>query len=174
MKKPAILLLTAAAGAIAGPGAASNEFRNKYGDTTQVADCGSGDTVTYAGPVKLWPPNHKLQHVSMSATDGGTDGGSSASSLTVTPTLTDIAGGDGGPQHDPDWSGSLTGNGDPTATVNFALRAERSGKGEGRTYTLDWKATFDGGSKTCQSGVDGKQPFKVFVPHDMRGGANWK
>jgi hypothetical protein len=48
----------------------------------------------------------------------------------------------------------------------MALRSERSGKGEGRTYTLDAVATYDV-VRTCEMQV------VVAVPHDMRGGANW-
>jgi hypothetical protein len=58
-----------------------------------------------------------------------------------------------------------------------ALRAERSGKGEGRTYVLNWVAQF--GDKSCSSSTaddsdTNNDPFVITVPHDMRGGADWK
>ena len=153
----------AGAMAFAVPGMAGNEFKNKYDETSASQDC-DGDTVTYNGPLKMWPPNHKMQKVSITATD---DDGTGATSISVTPTVTDVAGGDGGPNHDPDYTPEEpTGAGDGSATADFQLRSERSGKGEGRTYTLDWVATFD--DHTCSSMDEGNSPFTVTVPHDMR------
>lgn len=164
----------------AGAGTAGPGFMNKYPSTSVTMDCGDGDTVTYNGPLKMWPPNHKLQDVSATATDGPSsttgDDASDETTLTVTITPTDASGGDGGPNHDPDYTpGDLTASGDPSAVVDFFLRSERSGKGDGRTYTINWLATFDGGSKECSSEDGGEvTSFVVVVPHDMRGGANWK
>lgn len=162
------------AAALAGPGLAGPEFRNKYDSTTATRDCGDGDTVTYTGPLKMWPPNHKLQNVSVLATAGDdTD----EVTLTISPAVTDVAGGDGGPNHDPDYQpDGLADSGTGSAEVPFWLRAERSGKGDGRTYTISWVAEF--GEKTCASGNDASttedDPFVVTVPHDMAGGADWK
>lgn len=80
--------------AVVVPGWAGPEFKNKYAETTVVRDCGEGDTVTYAGPEKMWPPNHKLQNVSVTATDGDGDN----VTLEVADNVTDVAGGDGGPE----------------------------------------------------------------------------
>ena len=174
--------LTLAAAAVAGfalvgPGEADPGFDNKYPDTGATEDCGDGDTITYAGPLKMWPPNHKLQDVAVTATDGPSenpaDAASNETSLTLTFNVLDAVGGDGGPRHDPDvvYSGSPTATGDPQATVPFQLRSERSGKGEGRAYEVTATATFDGmaGALTpCTT------TFVVEVPHDMRGGADWK
>jgi hypothetical protein len=158
-----------AAFAFVGPVTAGPDDNNQYDNTVSSRDCGDSDTVVYTGPEKMWPPNHKLQNVSVVATDGGSDNGSDQTMVTVTPAVTDVAGGDGGPQHDPDFTpGNLVGSGDPSATVDFWLRAERSGKGDGRTYTINWSATFDGGAKTCSSSDAGQSPFLVTVPHDMR------
>lgn len=159
--------------AFVGPGQAGPEFKNKYGDTTASHDCGDGDTIDYAGPLKMWPPNHKLQEVVMSATDGSSnpvEGAANETTLTVVPEVTDAVGGDGGPRHDPDVfsSSGFTGSGNPTAEVPLQLRSERSGRGEGRAYDLHATATFDNGVKTCT------WTLTVEVPHDMRGGADWK
>ena len=175
IKLGAALAVAAVAGfAFVGPGQADSG--NKYEDTTATRDCGDGNLVTYAGPLKLWPPNHKLVDASITATEGDADPLDGDVTLTVAPTLTDAVGGDGGPNHDPDWSfpGGMVSSGTGSATVDFQLRAERSGKGEGRTYTLDWLATFDNGLEECSSMDSGQSPFTVFVPHDMRGGADWK
>ena len=154
----------AAALGVAVPGFAGG---NKYDAVADTRDCGDGDAVDWYGATMLWPPNHKLQPVSVTA-DGGTD--SEGVTIEVDPVVTDAVGGDGGPQHDPDfvYASSPAASGTGTATVPFSLRSERSGRGEGRTYTVNWTATFDNGSKVCSSSEDGQSPFVVFVPHDMR------
>jgi hypothetical protein len=159
--------------ALVGPVMAGPEFKNKYPDTTASHDCGGGDTIDYAGPLTMWPPNHKLQDVQLSATDGSSnpvEDQANQTTLLVTVSLLDAVGGDGGPQHDPDvfFPDSPAAQGDPTAVVPFQLRSERSGKGEGRTYDVHADATFDNGAKSCS------WDLQVLVPHDMRGGAGWK
>lgn len=159
----------AGAMAFAVPGLAGPEFKNKYQDTSASQDC-DGDTVTYDGPLKMWPPNHKMQDVSVTATDSD---GNGTVTITVTPSVTDVAGGDGGPNHDPDYTPeepAATEN-DGSATADFQLRSERSGKGDGRTYTIDWVANIDGNE--CSSADGEHEPFVVTVPHDMRGGRDW-
>ncbi|HSE10420.1 MAG TPA: hypothetical protein VLB29_17295 [Nocardioidaceae bacterium] len=163
------LAVAAVAGfSVVGPGQAANDdLRNKYPNGTQSAeDCTlDGDTLTYYGPAKMWPPNHKLQDIlfeATSSTGGPVD-------LAVTPQVTDVAGGDGGPRHDPDvvYSGDApAASGTGSAELPMQLRSERSGKGDGRTYTLDAVATYDM-VRTCSMQV------VVAVPHDMRGGADW-
>jgi hypothetical protein len=51
--------------------------------------------------------------------------------------------------------------------VPLEIRSERSGRGDGRTYTLTATAQFNV-VQECTWSVD------VVVPHDMRGGADWK
>jgi hypothetical protein len=156
---------------VVGPGVAGNDdFRNKYEDTTASESCdstgGAGvvtDTVEYSGPLKLWPPNHKLQDLTFVATNGG---GDVATQLVVTAQVLDSLGGDGGLQHDPDFIDGA-GAGTDSATAVAQARSERSGKGEGRTYTVTARGLFDE-SRTCELTV------VITVPHDMRGGADWK
>ncbi|HEX8003239.1 MAG TPA: hypothetical protein VF519_11140 [Mycobacteriales bacterium] len=155
-------------GVIAALGVATPGFSggNKYAPVEATRDCGDGDTVDWLGAITLWPPNHKFQSSTVAANGSDAD---EAVSIAIVPSVLDATGGDGGAEHDPDWmyeSAPATGNG--TATQDLALRAERSGRGEGRTYTIDWTATFDDGAKTCTSKDDGQTPFTVSVPHDMR------
>lgn len=165
--------------AVVAPSWAGPDFKNKYGDTTVERDCGDGDTVTYAGPLKMWPPNHKLQDVAVTA-EAGKAG--EQVELTVGPEavnqdegseVSDATGGDGGPNHDPDvfYPDGPMAQGQGSATVPMQLRSERSGRGDGRTYTLHWLAMF--GSKECSSMDADQDPFVVTVPHDMRGGKDW-
>lgn len=179
VKKAGLLGLAAVVGAlgIAAPGLAGG---NKYDATTTTRACGDGDTVALQGPLKLWPPNHKMVDEPVTAKDAD---GAGQVELTLTPTVTDAVGGDGGSQHDPDFNASssdgktLVATGNGSATAALQLRAERSGKGEGRTYTVAWRAVFD--DKTCESSAAAdsdpeNDPFVITVPHDMRGGADWK
>lgn len=155
---------TAALG-VAVPGMAASG--NKYAAAAASRSCGDGDLVNWFGATTLWPPNHKFVPASVTADDAD-----SAQNVTIEidPVVTDAVGGDGGAQHDPDftYTSGPAATGTDTATVDFALRSERSGRGDGRTYTINWKATFDNGSKTCTSDDDGQSPFVVSVPHDMR------
>jgi hypothetical protein len=154
----------------------ANGGGNKYAAQATTISCdddqpggGSGDTVTLNGPLKLWPPNHKFVDEPVTATSGNSNDNVT---ISLTPTADDAAGGDGGPQHDPDFTPDQpAGNGTGSATASMQLRAERSGKGDGRTYIIDWTAMF--GQRSCTS-TDGSHPaFEVTVPHDMRGGADW-
>jgi len=173
-KKAGLVGLAALVGALAAA-APSSAGGNKYASESVTIDCGDEDTVALNGPLKLWPPNHKMIDEPVTATDAD---GSGPVTMTVRPVVTDAAGGDGGPNHDPDFNPSteggdtVVGTGDGSATAGLQLRAERSGKGEGRTYTVNWTAEFD--DKSCTS-EDGSHPaFVITVPHDMRGGADWK
>lgn len=153
-------------GVVAALGAAVPGFAggNKYAAVEDDRDCGDGDVVNWVGPIKLWPPNHKFVAETVTAVAGGA---TEQVTLTLAPTVTDAAGGDGGANHDPDYTPedpAATGTG--SASVDLALRAERSGRGDGRTYTIDWVAEFS--DKTCTSGDAGQTPFVVTVPHDMR------
>ena len=151
----------AAAVSIAVPGFAGG---NKYAAVEATRDCGDGDVVNWVGPIKLWPPNHKFVSETVTAVAGDS---TESVTLTLAPTVTDAVGGDGGPNHDPDYTPedpAATGTG--SASVDLNLRAERSGRGDGRTYTIDWVAEFS--DKTCTSGDEGQTPFVVTVPHDMR------
>jgi len=152
----------------------ANGGGNKYAAQATTISCsddgpGSSDKVTLNGPLKLWPPNHKFVDEPVTATSGNT--GDSVT-IALTPTADDAQGGDGGPQHDPDFTPDQpAGNGTGSATASMQLRAERSGKGDGRTYIIDWTAMF--GQRSCTSTDGSHAAFEVTVPHDMRGGADW-
>ena len=157
------------AGFVAALGVAVPGFAggNKYPTVAASRDCGDGDVVNWVGPIKLWPPNHKFVLETVTAVAGDD---TEEVMLTLAPTVTDAAGGDGGPKHDPDYTPEEPADaGTGSASVDLNLRAERSGKGDGRTYTIDWVAEF--GDKTCTSDDSGdaeRAPFVVTVPHDMR------
>ena len=145
---------------------------NKYSSETDARDCGDGDSITFAGAKTLWPPNHKMQTVTITATEGEDVDPMDEVTLTTTATDDEVGlNGAGNPtlldESATPASGSNTGTG--TTSVEWQLRAERSGRGDGREYTITASATFDNGTKMC-----GPETFTVTVPHDQRGGAGWK
>lgn len=155
-------------GVIAALGVATPGFTggNKYAPIADQRVCGGDDVVNWLGATTLWPPNHKFQSSTVAAVGNDSTEGVT---LAIRPVVTDATGGDGGSQHDPDfmYSDSPANTGKGTATVDNQLRSERSGKGEGRTYTIHWTATFDNGTEECTSEDGSHAPFVVEVPHDM-------
>ena len=125
------------------------------GDIAQTAlnrppDCGAA-----APSVSLlWPPEHDMKAVEiLNVADPDGD----PVSLAVTGiTQDEPVGGSGSGGTSPDGSGVGT----PVARV----RAERSGKGNGRAYEISFQAN-DGRFGQCSGRV------RVCVPHDRRGGA---
>ena len=191
----AIALVLGTSVAIAGPG-----FNNKYSVDEVTVACTDDNgnvvgTVTYNGPLKMWPPNHKMQDITITATAVDSDDMVDLSTAGTHDEYTEdgeemVGAGNTDTDVDPP---ADSGAGTGSATTGHALRSERSGKGDGRVYTLDWQAKFtdsdmDGannnqpyGEVVCGSAdldASGFEPnadaFLVEVPHDMRCGADWK
>jgi hypothetical protein len=106
-----------------------------------------------ASPNKLWPPNHKFHLVTLS---GGTDPDGDPVKLTVT-----------GVTQDEPLNGLGDGDTSPDAKVgtksnNVYVRAERSGKLDGRVYAINFTGS-DGKGGTCTGTA------LVGVPHDQGG-----
>ena len=130
-------------------------------------------TITWS-PTTLWPPDHKMQTITIQYSDTDSDG----DSIKITVgTISDnqVVGGEelngsGAPTsvQGPDWSG--TGNNasasDPgTATTTAQVRAERSGTDQsGRTYSIQVMCNENGPTEVNQSGT---ATLTVFVPHDQ-------
>jgi hypothetical protein len=123
--------------------------------TAAIAACSpdvTAPTITgaSASPNTLWPPNHKMRHVSVNYT--ATDAcGSTSCSLSVTSNEPVNSIGDGNTA--PDWM-----------VVNarqVQLRAERQGPRSGRIYTITI-------SCTDQARNVARTTVRVSVPHDQR------
>jgi len=99
----------------------------------------------WADPHVLWPPNHKMVKVIISAVVYDEDPGPTwrIAAVASTEPESGLAGGDPAP----DWE-ILTDH-----TVN--LRAERFGTGEGRTYTVTIEATDASGRTYASQDVRG-------------------
>jgi len=106
-------------------------------------------------PSRIWPPNHKMVHVV--ATVNVVECGPYTVSLeSVTSNEPDNGLGDG------DTSGDIQGVATGTADYGFDLRAERSGGGNGRVYTIVYRVVDAGGLATIKTA-------RVVVPHDQSG-----
>ena len=107
-------------------------------------------------PNLLWPPNHKLRDVT--ATPVASDAGSGIAAVVLTSVTSnepDDGLGDG------DTPGDIAGWSIGTLDTAGQLRAERSGTGTGRVYTITYTATDGAGNATSAS-------CTVTVPHDQR------
>ena len=167
--------LVATLGLVGPLGAASG---NKYESTTRDAedDCqGPDDTgdgsllVSITGPEKLWPPNHKYVPVSVIATDDDGDDVALETEGTHDQYAEDGSEMNGAGNTGDDVSPAAAADmGSGSATTTHEVRAERAGPDQdGRTYTITYEAETSGGDMCIGS-------FDIFVPHDMRGGADWK
>lgn len=106
-------------------------FGLAFHDVTPVDNTPPSISNLTATPSVLWPPNHKMVSVTVSATV--TDNQDPNPTLTIT-TVTSSEADDG--QGDGNTSGDIVITGDLTVD----LRAERSGKGLGRSYTINVQA----------------------------------
>ncbi len=103
-----------------------------------------------ANPSSLWPPNHKMVDVTVSYTSTDNCGGMSNCALSVTSNEPVSGTGDG--DKSPDW-----------IIVNdhlVQLRAERSGGGSGRIYTITITCTDSAGNSSSTT-------VTVTVPHNQ-------
>jgi hypothetical protein len=104
----------------------------------------------------LWPPNHKMVNVSIAANASDDSGGPITLAATVSSNEPENGLGDGDTA--PDWTKPFI---DQTnGIITLKLRAERSGSGNGRVYTIMITATDESGN-TSQATVD------ISVPHDQ-------
>jgi len=100
----------------------------------------------------LWPPNHKMVAVTVAASSTDIVGVASLKIVSVTSSEPDNGLGDGDTANDIQVTGNLTVN----------LRAERSGGGNGRTYTITVEAKDDAGNATTKTTT-------AFVPKSQSG-----
>ena len=134
---------------------------------------GSSDFDIDWTPTQVFPPNHKMVGGSLTYTAPAGDT-TDQLQLAITSIVSDEVLPDGEEMNgagntliDSTWqTGTATGPG--SVSRGFEIRAERSGRGDGRTYTINFTAKADpaaslglGASNNCSGSVE------VFVPHDM-------
>ena len=109
-------------------------------------------TSVTATPSTLWPANHKMVAITVTAKATDNVGVTSLKITRVTSSEPDNGLGDGDTANDISLTGPLT----------VALRAERSGKGNGRTYTITVEAKDAAGNASTKNTT-------VFVPKNQSG-----
>jgi hypothetical protein len=118
-------------------------------------------TAPSLGPIPsvtiLWPPNHKLVPVTIAANAFDNGGGSITLDVTVESSEPPDADGDGNTI--PDYYIDSVDN--ATGIIELRLRSERSGKGDGRVYTITITATDESGNSSTAI-------LEIRVPHDKR------
>jgi len=126
-------------------------------DSTNASSCGTIITVAdttppqisvTVTPTMLWPPDHKMIPVTASvAVFDRCDASVSFELLSITSDEADNGQGDG------DTSVDIQGAQFGTADSTFALRAERSGGGDGRIYTIVYRATDASGNQSTATAL---------------------
>ena len=142
-------------------------------------------TVTVNGDDVMWPPNHKYQDVILTAVDESGDQVTLMSSATHDEYLADFVPTNESSEEEQRnneevGAGNTVNDASPfvatdtsdesapgVAETTHQLRSERSGRGNGRTYTIDFGASSSDGGQ-----CDGT--YTVAVPHDMGNGAENK
>ena len=134
--------------------------------TTRTFDCGMGNSISFTGSPTLWPPNHKYRTYTIVAQSSNPMDIVSLDSAATSDEVIDgeELNGSGNTTDDvkpnpADDNGMET---DGRASVTQQARGERSGRGDGRTYTFHEMATFGFGTMPCNA------DFTVTVPHDQR------
>ncbi|MBN2272123.1 MAG: hypothetical protein JXN61_16030 [Sedimentisphaerales bacterium] len=105
----------------------------------------------------LWPPNHELQPVTIAA--NAFDNGGGAITLAVTVVSSEPPDTDGDGNTIPDYY--IDSIDDATGIIELRLRSERSGTGDGRTYTITITATDESGNFS-------EAVVSIRAPHDKR------
>jgi hypothetical protein len=135
---------------------------NTADDSGNPASCAANVTVqdttsptiesVTATPNSLWPPNHKMQDVTVSVVASDICDANAACQIDSI-TSDEPVNGDGDGNTSPDW--------EIVPPLAAKLRAERAGTGDGRVYTLTVKCA-DASGNSAQKSVE------VLVPHDQR------
>jgi hypothetical protein len=131
--------------------------------STQTHDCQFG-TITFTGSPALWPPNHKFRPYNVTAvSDLGDADNVALESVISHDEVVDgeELNGSGNTAVDAQNNPGMD-MGQGTASVDQAIRSERSGRGDGRVYTFNVLAEFAHGLEQCMT------QFQVVVPHDQR------
>ena len=121
-----------------------------------ITDTAAPTALVTLAPGSLWPPNHELAaiHATIEASDA-CDPSPQIRLVSITSDEPD-QGLDPG-----DVAADIQGADFGTADLDFALRSERAGEGDGRVYTVCYEARDAAGNATLACG-------QVRVPHDQR------
>jgi hypothetical protein len=104
-----------------------------------------------------WPPDHRMVEIVITA--NASDNSRLPLALKATVARNERENGLGDGDIAPDWTVPTLCPG--SGTISLQLRAERSGRGAGRQYTVTMTATDTSGNANSAN-------LKVFVPHDQK------
>jgi HYR domain len=122
--------------------------------SVKVADTLPPTIDASVSPTSLWPPNHRLVDITAAvAVQDICDPNPGFVLTSILSNEPDNGLGDG------DTAGDIQGAAFGTPDTAFKLRAERSGNGTGRIYTVNYEASDGSGNKSTDSPV-------VLVPHN--------
>ena len=107
--------------------------------TITVADETAPVLVLAASPTQLWPPNHKMVPITLTAT--ATD--NCGETLSQQPKIVKV---ESNEDDNGQGDGNTTGDWEITGELTLNLRAERSGGGSGRIYTITIEAVDTAGN----------------------------
>jgi len=127
----------------------------------QVVDTTPPTISLAVAPRLLWPPNHRMVDVTAAVSASDLCGSASLLLQSVTSSEPDDAPGGGDGHTVGDIQGATPG----AADFQFAVRAERAGGGEGRTYTISYGAVDLVGNVAQSTST-------LFVPLQRSGGTD--
>jgi len=137
---------------------------NRFGEsstaatTATVIDTQPPTLSVTLDPETLWPPNHRMVPVSAAVTATDNCGSPELRLVSVTSSEPDDAKGGGDGHTSGDIQGALI----DTADLSFELRAERSGRGNGRVYEVVYQVTDVAGTTVLATA-------RAVVPHSQGG-----
>lgn len=105
----------------------------------------------------LWPPNHRMVDIVIHANAADNSGLPPELSVIIVSNESQESADD--EDATPDWTSPVVDS--DTGEISCQLRAERSGSGEGRIYTIIITATDDAGNESTAE-------LEILVPHDKR------
>lgn len=125
------------------------------GITVKVIDTGEPTLSPVSNEYLLWPPNHQMVDIVIEA--NASDNSGLPVTLAAVVTSNEPVNGLGDGDMEPDWTEPVIDQ--DTGIIEVQLRAERSGSGDGRIYTISITAidTSDNSSTT---------DVEIIVPHD--------
>ncbi|SPP99645.1 hypothetical protein NBG4_1020008 [Candidatus Sulfobium mesophilum] len=125
--------------------------------TVQVTDTSAPTLKPEANTYILWPPNHNMVNIAIAANASDNSGSTVVLNATVTSNEPEEGLGEG--DIGSDWTEPVINQ--ATGMITMQLRAERSGRGDGRIYTVTITAT-DPSDNISTAKVN------ILVPHDQK------
>lgn len=124
--------------------------------TVKIVDTMVPTLAPVANQTILWPPNHEMVDITIQANAADNSGSMTlAAAISSNEPIDGLGDGD----QAPDWTKPVINQ--QTGLITFQLRAERSGTGKGRIYTITISAT-DNSNNTSTANLE------IIVPHDKK------